>query len=552
MKLKIIYILSIVIGAILCLVSCDKESTDESAKETLYDEIDREIENVPEYDKTRQDRIGLLKEQLAYTFPPEMKKEVVDKLISEYEAFISDSALYYVNLNLGNPLVKENKRLEDELIIKKADIAAHAGLFGEANDILASIDATRLDSALLGKYYSAYCDLYQYQIEYAENTEYARLHEKMRELYIDSVAQVSGPNSLDYIVNKAAAEARSGNFRKGEMLLLQNLDKFHPGERPYSILSSILADLYKNQGDKTNFHKYISLAAISDIKGAIKENMALRALATECFEEGDFERADRYLRQSFYDANFYSARMRNAQSSRMLPIIGEAYNHQQKSLTHKLRVLVVFLSISVFGLILISIFAFVQVRKIRKINRKTEGMLEEVSALTGKLREVNSELSNANKELQNSNKIKGEYGALFMEYSALAISSLQKYQQSLKVAAAQGNMAALIKKIESTNIESKTLAEFYDKFDEAILNIYPQFIEKFNRLLRPEYRFDEKEGEKLNTELRIYALIRIGINDSEKIAKFLRCSLSTVYTYRSKTKKKAINPETFEADVINI
>lgn len=542
--------MKILIISLLGLVSLGCRKT--QPKDSQYYEIDREIENVAVYEGEKERRIDNLKERLHKEQSPDVRIELINWLIAEYESYISDSALYYINLNLENPRVKENRSLETALLIKKADVAAHAGLFGEASDILEAIDRQNIPADLLEDYYSAYCDLYQYQSEYATDSEYAENHAQLRELYIDSVGQVAPPSSISFVVNQAASEARNGNFPVAEKMLKEHLEKYRPGERNYSILASILADTYKNNGDKKNYHYYISQSVISDIKGAVKENMAMRALATECYEQGDLERADRYLRQSFADANFYAARMRNAQSSRMLPIIGESYNAQQKKLNHQLRLFIIFISILAFGFILIAVVAIIQVRKIRAINKQTKGMLDEVSSLSEKLANANKQLNQTNKELQASDALKGEYGILFMEYCSLAISSLQQYQQSLKVAAAQGNFENLRKKIDSANIENKTLAEFYSKFDEAVLNLYPNFVEKFNSLLKPEERVELKPKEMLNTELRVFALIRIGITDSEKIANFLRCSLSTIYTYRSKMKKKALNPDTFEQDLSQI
>ena len=549
---KIRYVISLSFLCFILFTGCQKMSDRYDKREELYSEVDKEIEKVAQYDAEKERRINNLKHRIFSEQSQDVKRELTDWLITEYESYISDSALYYINQNLENPAIKSDARQETRLLIKKADVAAHAGLFGEALSILNRIDRASLDSILLEQYYSAYCDLYQYQSEYTNSSEYGRNNEKLRELYIDSISQVALPSSINYIIYNAAKNARDGNFAKAQKMLLDKISQYHSGERNYSILASILADIYKQQGDDDNYHKYISLSVISDLKGAVKENMAIRALATECFEEGSLERADKYLRQSFADANFYSARMRNAQSSRMLPVIGEAYNNQQKKLNHQLRLFVIFISILALGFILIAIFAFLQVKKVRAVNKKTKEMLEKVSTLSEQLSVVNKELSEANKELQTSNTIKGEYAVLFMEYSSLAISSLQHYQQSLKVAATQGSLPALIKKIDSASIENKTLGEFYTRFDEAILNIYPHFVEKFNSLLKPEDRIELKPKEGLNTELRVFALMKIGINDSEKIAKFLRCSLSTVYTYRSKMKKKALDPDNFENLVLNL
>lgn len=544
--------LSVLMAPLIIVSSCNSGHSSSAIDHEFYEDIDEEISKSHLYENDKERRIESLRFRIGSEESPEVRFELTDLLISEFEAYVSDSALYYINLNLENPSVINNQLKTNSLLIKKADIAAHAGLFGEAEGILEEIDHSSLDSHLLEEYYSAFCDLYQYQSEYATNSEFGREFERQRQRYIDSITKVASPSSMNYIVYHAAEDARNGNFRDAEDVLIENLKKYKSGDRNYSILASILADIYKQKGDKEKYKTYLGLSVISDIRGAVKENMAIRALATECYEDGDLERADRYLRKSFEDANFYAARMRNAQSSRMLPIIGEAYISQQKKMNHELTLFVVFMSVLAAGFIIISIFAFFQVRKVRAVNKKTKHMLEEVSQLSSQLASVNRELKNTNSQLESSNKIRGEYGALFMEYCSLAISSLQHYQQSLKVAAAQGNIQALIKKIDSANVESKTLAEFYSKFDEAILNIYPHFVEKFNSLLRPEERIILRPGENLNTELRVFALIKIGINDPEKIAKFLRCSLTTVYTYRSKMKKRALSPDSFDHDLLSL
>lgn len=541
-----------VLSLTVFFTDCSDNTASNASLSVLYDEIDREIEKVPEYDAEKQKRISDLKKRLHNEKKPELQREITYWIIAEYEAFNSDSALYYVSLNLDNPVVKQDKKEETSLKIKQADIAAHAGLFGEASLLLAEIPKELLDSTLLENYYSAYCDLYQYQSEYATDSEFTQQYEKLRKIYIDSLRLYSNPSSINFVVNHAAEESRKGNYIEAETILTDNLKKYRSGERNYSILASILADLHQQKGDKKKYREYLGESVISDIRGAVKENMAIRALATECYKEGDFERADRYLRQSFADANFYSARMRNAQSSRMLPIIGEAYSNQQKSHHRQLTLFIIFISVLACGFIILSVFSLFQVKKIRKINKKTKETLEEVSKLSGQLKEVNADLVSANEGLQKMNAIQQEYGVLFMEYCSTAISALQKYQQSLKVAATQGNLSTLVKKIDSTNIESKMVAEFYSKFDEAILNLYPNYVEKFNGLLRSEDKITLKPNEALNTELRVFALIKIGISDSEKIAKFLRCSLSTVYTYRSKMKKKALNPDEFEQDIMNL
>ena len=538
----------------IILVSCTnhKDSRHDPGLSSLFQQIDSEINKTSEYDLQKERKIEILRNRMSQEQNPLKVMEICDEIIGEFESYQSDSALYYINKNLESARLTDNRQKELSLLIRKSDIAAHAGLFAAASSILNNIDSSELDSLQKELYFSALCDLYQYQSEYVTDDEFVNESVRLREAYIDSIAAVSPPTSINYVIYTAAAEAREGNIEKAENLLKENIGLYGSGERNYSILASLLADVAKAKGDLLGYRLYLGLAVISDLQGSIKENMAIRALATSCYEDGDIERADRYLRQSFADANFFSARMRNAQSSRMLPVIGEAYSGYQLEMRHKLRGYIITVSILAFVLICIIAFTVKQFFIVKRANSKSNNMLKEVSSLSDQLREVNQEILKANIDLKKSNEIKEEYAALFMEYCSLAISNLQQYHQSLRVLAAQGNTKTLLKKIDSTEMVERLLKDFYQRFDEAILNIYPDFVEKFNRLLKPEYAIELKPGEALNTELRVFALIRIGITDSDKIAGFLRCSLSTIYTYRSKTKKRSINPDEFENDVKNI
>ena len=268
------------------------------------------------------------------------------------------------------------------------------------------------------------------------------------------------------------------------------------------------------------------------------------------FEDGDVERANRYLKKSIADANFYSALMRNAQSAKMLPVIDDAYTNARDTLTARMRVMARVSAILSIILIVAILFMLKQFRSLRRANMQVNKANDDLQELSEQLRSANRELEQRNDELRDYNRTKEQYAGLFMENCSTAISTLQQYQQSLRVlAAGGGNLRAVLKKLESSEIADQLLKNFYVKFDEAILNIYPAFVDKFNALLRPESRIQLKSGELLNTELRLFALIRVGIDDSAKIAGFLRCSITTVYTYRSKIRKRALVPETFENDV---
>lgn len=543
-------VLTICFAAALCLAGC--RGGNGRADEPLYDSVDVALARSAEYDIAKEHRIESLRRELDKKLKPVLELEVMERMVDEYESYNSDSALQYVNRYLALPQVTADSSRSLRMTIRKADIVSHAGLYKEALEILEQCRPADTDTALLIEYYNAYSGLYQYQSEYTTDSEFGRVNERMRALYNDSLMAVCRPGSFIYLVVKAPQLVRTGHTDKAEAMMLHAIGDYSPGSREYSILSSILAYIYNDKHDHDNYRRYLALSAISDLQGAVKENMAMRALATALFEDGDIERANRYLKQSFADANFYSARMRNAQSSRMLPVIDEAYNTKQTGMQRQLRWQL--LTISILAVILIMAIALIlrQFKAVKRAQRHTAAANAELSELSDRLRQANAGLAEMNAHLQASNSTKEEYAAMFMEFCSSTISSVKNYQQSLRVLAAQGSKTALVKKLDSAEIIDKTINEFYQKFDEAVLNIYPGFVDKFNSLLRPGEQVQLRPGELLNTELRVYALIRIGIDDSSKIARFLRCSITTVYTYRSKMRRRALRPDTFETEVASI
>ena len=581
---------------ILLLVSCSESQRGDVAElQQLYGLLDSEIANSGQYDNEKNQRITALKRKYDLTTDKAQRTVLIDSLIEEFNAYNADSALYYITYNLQRPAVRDIPGEYTRLLIKRADVYAHAGLFADALAAMQAIPRDSLSSSLLESYYTTYCGLYQYLSEYTSEHETALEYEKKRALYADSLGQVIDPDSFNHLVFVMSEMARNGESDKAIESLSRHLEMYPSGTRSYSILASTLAYIYKTAGFPDEYKRYITLSAISDVRGAVKENMSFREVATVMFEDGDVERANRYLKKSISDANFYSALMRNAQSSKMLPVIDEAYLAVQNDLTSRLRTMVTVSSVLSIILLVTVFLILKQIRSLRKAkdkvslaneelskvseqlkyaNHELKGKNDELHVMSGEIKKANNvlaeqngelsrlsqqlkatntELAAKNVELREFNRTKEQYAGLFMEYCSSAISSLQHYQQSLRNLTVQGgNRAALLKKLESTEMADQLLKNFYVRFDEAILKIYPSFVEKFNALLNPGEQIVLKSGELLNTELRLYALIRIGIDDSAKIAGFLRCSISTIYTYRSKIRKRAINPDEFENEVRNL
>lgn len=539
---------------LVLLVSCGTDPRGNGAgMQELYDTLDEEIERCSEYDKERESRIKSLREEYSATRDEGQRTAIIDRLISEYIAYNADSTLYYISKNLERPAVRSVPGEYTRMLLRRADVYAHAGLFPQAVTALQNIPRDSVSDNLLEDYYSVYCATYQYLSEYSFGHGDAALYEGQRAEYADSLSKVIKPGSFNYMTYVMAERARNGDPEGAISELKKHLAEYRPGTRDYSILASTLAYMYKTTGHNDEYRRYLVLTAISDVKAAVKENMSFRELATVMFNDGDIMRANRYLKKSIVDANYYSAMMRNVQSTKMLPVIDDAYASRQRELTRRLGIMVVVSC--VLSLVLLGAVLFVrrQYKKLSVANDCVHKANAELTRLSATLRDMNVQLEARNNDLREYNATKEQYAGLFMEYCSSAISTLQQYQKSLRVAAAKGlSRQALLERLESSEASDKLLKNFYSSFDEAILNIFPSFVDRFNALLTPEGKVVLKPGELLNTELRLYALIRLGIDDSAKIAGFLRCSLSTVYTYRSKMKKRAINPEELENDVRNM
>lgn len=537
---------------ILIIFSCscrNRERDNLGTSDGTLEQLDKEIARSDIYVNDKIKRISDLESRLSNATGHNEKSTIRDLIITEYEAFNADSALYYINHEILAAQKTGDSSRENAMRIRKADVQAHAGLFAEALSTLSAIKSQDLDKSQLDEYYAAYLVLYQYLCEYNFENRDISDYEHLRELYTDSILAVSPEGSLNALCYGVPALVRRGEHDKALHLIGNHLNEYTIGTRQYSILASIMAYVFDQAGNRKESMRYMTLTAISDIQGAVKENMSFRAMATMLFESGDIERAHTYLKKSFEDANFYSARLRIAQTSRMLPIIDDAIIAKQNEIsvlhTRQMIWLGIFAVVLAIGILIIYHLYI----KSRAAGRKLENANSELSTLSAQLKETNEELESRNKALKVSDSTKEAYSRLFMEYCSTAISALQSYHKSMRVLFNQGNMRAIERKLETFDIVDKSLQEFYTRFDTAILDIYPSFVEKVNALLKPGEESVIKQGELLNTELRIFALIRLGVDDSAKIADFLRCSITTVYTYRSKMRKRAVSPDTFDADI---
>ncbi|MDE6352049.1 MAG: hypothetical protein K2K88_02755, partial [Muribaculaceae bacterium] len=441
--------------------SCNhSKKVDKPELQEYYTLLDEEINKSSVYEVEKNQRIIELKREYDLSTDPNHRTELINNIIKEFDAYNADSTLYYINYNLKRPAVKEIPGEYTRLLIKKADVYAHAGLFADAFASIQAIPRDSLTANLVENYYSTYCALYQYLTEYTSEHQTALEYEKQRSLYTDSLNHVVNPESFNHLAFVMTEMARNGETDAAITTILKHLEAYPSGSREYSILASTLAFIYDTAGFKDDYKKYLVLSAISDTRGAIKENMSFREMANVMFENGDVERANRYLKKSIADANFYSAIMRNAQSIKMFPDIDEAYTTIQTELTNKLRTMVWISCVLMLILLATLILILKQIKSLRRAK-------DNISITNNELSNVSEQLRMANVELKSKNNELHEYAVLFMEYCSSTISSLKHYQQNLrKIAIQGGNRNDLLNKLESTKMADQFLKNFYQRFDE--------------------------------------------------------------------------------------
>lgn len=331
---------------------------------------------------------------------------------------------------------------------------------------------------------------------------------------------------------------------------------------PNPFVCFTLAHAYVLLGNRSKAIHYLTLTAIADLRSATCEYQALPMLAQILFDQGDVERAYTYLLCSMEDASYCKAGLRSIEASTIFPIIDKQYKQREKAQRERDHLLMYGLVSLSFILIAMVVYLRKQMLKLRQMRQKQSLYNKQLSAANQQMHEANEklqvalqEVKSTNEELQNTysqlrmtDKVKEEYIARYLNRCRMYLDQLTEFRSATLRLVKNRHFEELANQLKR-DLNAKTeQTQFYEDFDAAFLTLFPDFVASFNALLQPEHQLSVKKNGLLNTELRIYALIRLGIHDTTRIAHFLDYSTATVYNYRSKIRKKAIcSPEEFES-----
>lgn len=523
----------------ILFIVCTLSVNAKNRLDSLLTELDKTIEQEEHYTSLKEERIKGLKQDLLKTSGIDARFRLYKEIFNEYEAFICDSAYQYSLLCLSLAEQQKNIYWINESKLQISSTLTISGMYPEAVELLSSIDKAALGEEQIIDYYTNYYHAYNEWGEYAEYSYAAKYKEKGK-AYQDSVLALVKPDSFEYVMEYSWRYMEQEEYDKAKKLLLSYLPEIKQDTRQYAMITSIIGILYWYLDDIEKHQEYLAISAISDIKAAVKENTSLRSLANVIFQKGgELERANNYIKKSLSDANFYNARLRSIQISKLYPLIENAYQLEREQQQKRLHMLLIVISILSILLILTIIYIINQFRKLAEARKQT--LI------------ANEKLKSNNIALAEANHIKEEYLGRFLSLCSLYIEKMEKHHRALNKKAKEGNLDELYKTLKSNQFIEDELKDFYHNFDSAFLNIFPNFVNQFNALLIEEERVIPKQDEKLTTELRIFALIRLGITDSQKIAEFLRYSITTIYNYRSKYRNKSVVArDEFENEIMNI
>ena len=514
----------------------------------LYKTLDSLISCYDKLTAEKEQRINSIKQSMGnITLTPEQTYDLNIRLYDEYMAYRFDSAYYYINKNVTALRGTADHQRFAASAIRMAHILSVSGLFGRVHNLLGEINPDSLNDEQKIAYYNQQSELNLYRSEMAQYTDYFTEYIQQAQYYRQLIIQIAPQNSQDYVFNQATYISEQGDNDKAIEMLESNLLQLQEGTRDYSIVTSTLAYFYHKKGDVSQQERYLLLSAISDERGAIRENNSLRSLAEILMELGDNDEAYRYLFQAISEAKFYGSRLRMMQVGRMAPQILQLYDQKRSQTQRNTYIYLGIISFISLILLVIMYNTLMLYRKKQAASRKIEEMNQELTA-------QNIQVLGTNNEMKEVNRIKDEYIGRFLQLSSNLIKRGEEHGKMLNRLARDRKLDDLYAELKSQQFLNGGIRMFHQNFDEAFLNIYPDFIAEVNKLMTEENQFTLSEDgyKKLTTELRILALLRLGIADNQEIADILRSSITTIYTYRSKLKAKAINKEAFEDDIRQI
>ena len=531
--------------AIIILFIATATSSMADTNGELIQRIDSIIDNITQIYGKKQARIDFYKSMAHKSQKPETLLSAYDKLYDEYFVFQFDSAMVYADKAITLADRIGDKFHHDKCRIEKASLLGVGGLYGEAVALLDEIDSTHLDNELRFDYTIAYYFIYTYWADYCHDYYYSpRYHERANNYLKQAVTMLRPTDSYYNFFWGEYYIYVERNDKRALEHYFKTLSTAPVESRWYAMASYAIANNYSANNNNNKYEEYMLRACISDLLNCTRENLAMQDLAMYLFKKGDDNilLAERYINFAMDDAKNYNNRLRIIEISQKLPVIVSTYREKLSSQNNIMR-------FALFGVSILFAFVVVLLYFYSRQNQLLARQRHELSESNNLLSSLNDKLNTLNSRLLDTNSRRERLAKLYIDLCAKYIDRLSKFETLVKRKIKVGQVNDLLNTASSSRLSEEDAATFMNSFDTAFLDLYPSFVDEFNALLRTDEQIVPSHKGRLTTELRIYALIRLGVKESSEIAALLFYTPRTIYNYRSTIKSRAINRETFECDV---
>jgi tetratricopeptide (TPR) repeat protein len=543
-KLKLVFFLFI--SVVYCNIVYSR-----SEKDSLLNELNKAINNSKSYDAEKLAGLQKIKEPFksSKNYSLSSQYDFYRKLYEEYKIFRFDTAFVYagkmqeIAFSFKDPVKVAQSRINILFVL------VSAGMFKEAAELLNEIDITGQPDSIKANYFSLKARYYFDLADYVRDEFHAPGYNKSGNDNLDSALVLFPANSFESFYFNGLKNLKKGAMEKAfadfHTLLSWSDLTYHQT----ALVASTLSYVYIKRGETHNAIHYQMQAAIADIKSSTKETYAILSLAQLLFEQGDFKNASFYIEKAIDDATFYGARQRKVQVSTIMPIIQSS---RINFIEGQRRSWIIY-GAAVSGVLILLTFLIIiiyrQNRKLEHARRVISDAHIKLHNVNTKLQDVNSELQNVNFELHEvnsklseANKIKEEYIGYFFTINSGIVQKIERLKTLIEQKVRDRKLEDIRIIVNNINIHNEK-QELLKSFDKAFLKLFPHFVEEFNSLFEEEDQIKLSDEELLTTDLRIYALKRLGIKESEKIAEILEYSVKSIYAYKTKIRNRSKLPK---------
>lgn len=566
--------MKVIVACILLIVSTACCIASEPS-DSLLKQLNTAIKETVLYDAVHLRSIAETQQLLnnSISASPDSKYGICLKLYEGYKYYNFDSALYYAKQLQHFAAFKNDASLVVDARIKEVFIMLSGGMFKETLDSLTVISIKGASNVVKAEYYSLLARAYYNFADFDSDDYYTPRYNQKANYYLDSALQLYAQQSFEYGYYRALQQLKKGD----PDIALLSLDKVMARQNlqlhQIAVATSTIGGILMSMQQEANAKPYLMQAAIADVKSSTKETLALLSLANIIFKEGDVQNAAVYIEKANADATFYKARLRKVQIGAILPLIE---GQMIKTIQSQKEKLITSLILFAFLILLLAGFAIIvrnQVRKLKiarlslllinqqlieandlkeKYNsqlKETNHQLVEANAIKEK---YNEQLKEINHQLLEANKIKEEYIGYYFRIDTEFMLRIEKLMANIdkKLMDRKWDEIKLLLKTLDLKREKEDLLK---NFDKVFIKLFPNFVNQFNTLFLEDDKIIIKDDQLLNTELRIFALMRLGITENEKIAEILNYSINTIYSYKTKIRNKAnIAKDDFDNKVMEI